>query len=950
MLKLRSLKFCLFALLTVLLCLTASPSLAGFPTTAPSIQSTQNPATRAERLEQQGRSHYTAGQFTEARVAFEQAAQAYAAQGNPLKQAIALSNLSLTDQQLGQWTAATQAITESLRLLDIKPDGNVQRQALAQVLDIQGRLYLLQGNGQAAFETWEQAATLYQQLGDQAQITENQINQAQALQTLGLYRRAIQILAAALGWQPQTITDLDALNAQLQTLAASPTAIAALQSLGEALRVTGNLKSSRQILQQSLAMAQRLQQPEAVATAQFKLGNVTWTEALINLSHSNLTVAEAAALIKQAQQGDRRVDTEQAEKFDTATLQVLQLYRQAAATSLTIQLPAQLNQLRVLIETERRVDANQLLPSVQQLVSSLPIGHGAIEARINLAQSLVKLNSKGASEEQLTPPLPSPEEIAQLLTVTIQQAKELQDPRAESYALGYLGELYEKTGQLQEAQQMTRQALRLAKGHNASDIAYRWQWQLGRLLKAEADIAGNSKTYTEAIAAYTEATKTLQSIRSDLIAITAEEQLSFRDAIEPVYRELITLLLQSQSHTPDTQNLITAREVIESLQLAELNNFFREACLEGNPALIDQVDQSAAVFYPIILPDQLAVIVSLPQQSSSSDSHQTRLEYYTMPVSQKELETTVNLLRDSLDQANDYRFLPPAKQLYDWLIRPMQDQLEANQVNTLVFVLDGVLRNIPMSVLHDGQQYLVEKPYSVAVTPGLQLLGTQPLAQKQLRSALLAGITIARPGFSALPSVKNELAQIQAEIPNTTTLLDRGASPSNRELTVDRAFTNANFQTAIAAGAFPIVHLATHGRFSSQLEETYILTEDGRLNIEDLRSSLKTTAVRQDGVLELLVLSACETAKGDNQAALGLAGIAIQAGARSTVATLWQVNDYSSAIFMGEFYRELVNVRALQTTKAKALQQAQRSLLQNPDSDYKHPYFWAPYVLIGNWR
>jgi CHAT domain-containing protein len=702
-------------------------------------------------------------------------------------------------------------------------------------------------------------------------------------------------------------------------------------------------------LQQSLKMAQRLQQPEAIATAQFKLGNLTWTEALVNLSRSNLTAAKAAELIQRSQQGDRRIGIEQAEQFDTATNRVLQLYRQAAATASTIRLSAQLNQLRVMIETERRADVDQLLPSVQQIVSSLPPGHGAIEARINLAQSLVKLRNRSAgeaSQENLTSSL---EAITQLLTVTIQQAKELQDPRAESYALGYLGELYEKTGQLQEAQQMTRQALFLLQGNNASDIAYRWQWQLGRLLKAEADAAeNNGETYKGAIAAYTEAIATLKSIRSDLVAITAEKQFSFRDSIEPIYRELITLLLKSQANTLDVQNLETARDVVESLQLAELDNFFREACLNGNPVLIDQVDPAAAVLYPIILPDQLAVIVSMPQQASPSDSRQTRLNYYTVPVAQEELEKTVNLLRDSLDQANDYRFLPPAQQLYDWLIRPIQDQLETNSVTTLVFVLDGVLRNVPMSVLHDGQQYLVEKPYSVALTPGLQLLGTQPLAQEQLRSALLAGVTAARPGFSALPGVEDELAQIQAEIPNTTTLLDRDASPGNRKLTVDRAFTNANFQTAIKAGSFPIVHLATHGQFSSQLEETYILTEDSRLNIEDLRSSLQTTAVRQDGILELLVLSACETATGDNQAALGLAGVAIRAGARSTVATLWQVNDYSSSIFMGEFYRELVNVRALQTTKAKALQQAQRSLLEN--SDYRHPYFWAPYVLIGNWR
>lgn len=946
MFKLRLLKFCLLAVLTALLCFATSPGLASLPITAPSIQYAQNAATRAEQLEQQGRLHYTAGQFTEATAAFEQAAQAYAAQGNPLKQAVALSNLSLTYQQLGQWAAATQAITQSLQLLDAKPDDPVQQQVLAQVLEIQGRLYLLQNNGEAAFETWEQAATLYQQLGDQTQVTQNRINQAQALQTLGLYRRAIQTLVAALNWQPDTVTNLTALDTQLQALEASPTSIAALQSLGEALRVTGNLESSRRVLQQSLEMAQRLQLPEALGSAQFKLANLTWTEALINLNRSNLTLAEAAVLIRQAQQGDRRIGINQAEQFETETNQVLQLYQQAASTS--IRLLAQLNQLRVLVETERRADVDALLPSVQQLVNSLPPGREAIEARINLAQSLVKLRRRNVGEE-LASSFASPQEIAQLLAVTIEQAQATQDPRAESYALGYLGELYEQMGQLQEAQELTRRALLKVPTHKASDIAYRWQWQLGRLLKAEAETSEqNDAMYEPAIAAYKEAINTLKSIRSDLIAITAEEQLSFRETIEPIYREFVTLLLQSQSNTPNIQNLSTARDVIESLQLAELDNFFREACLNGNPALVDQVDQAAAVLYPIILPDQLAVIVSLPQSASQSDSHQTLLDYYTVPVTQEKLEITVNLLRDSLDQANDYRFLPPAQQLYDWLIRPIQDQLEASQVDTLVFVLDGVLRNIPMSVLHDGQQYLVEKPYSVALTPGLQLLGTQPLAQEQLQSALLAGITAASPGFSALPSVEDELAQIQAEIPDTVTLLDQGTSPGNRELAVDRAFNNTTFKTAIKEVPFPIVHLATHGQFSSQIEETYIVTGDGRLTIEDLRSSLQTTAVRQDGVLELLVLSACETATGDDRAALGLAGVAVRAGARSTVATLWQVNDYSSAMFMGEFYRELANVRALRTSKAEALQQAQRLLLQN--SEYQHPYFWAPYVLIGNWR
>jgi tetratricopeptide (TPR) repeat protein len=109
--QLRTFKFCLLALITALLCFAASPSFANSPPLHPLMQLTQNTKTRAEQLEQQRGSHYSTGQFTEAVAAFKQAAQAYAAQGNSLQQAIALSNLCLTYQQLGQWAEATQAIT-----------------------------------------------------------------------------------------------------------------------------------------------------------------------------------------------------------------------------------------------------------------------------------------------------------------------------------------------------------------------------------------------------------------------------------------------------------------------------------------------------------------------------------------------------------------------------------------------------------------------------------------------------------------------------------------------------------------------------------------------------------------------------------------------------------------------------------------------------------------------
>ncbi len=940
MFNLRSLKFCLLALLMVLVCIVASPSVATVWIADSSLQQSQS-APLAQPAEQQGRSHYAAGQFAEAAASFQQAAQAYQAQGDELKQAIALSNLALANQQLGQWEAASQAITQSLSLLETGGDTPDRRLALAEALDIQSALSLAQGKAEAAFDTGERAAKLYEQLGDRDRATESRIAQAQALQTLGLYRRAIATVVAALDWQPQTLTQLKTLTTQLQILPNSPTAIAALQSLGEALRVTGNLETARAVLQRSLEMAQQIPQPEAIATTQFRLANLTWSEALLNLSRDNLTRLKAIELVRQAQQGDRRIGIDPAEKFYRTSAEALELYRQAAAatTSAKTRLQAQLNQLRVAVETDR--SSADLLPQVQQEIDRLPPGHAAIEARINLARTLINASA------------PQPQ-AAQILAIAIQQARDLQDPHVESNALGLLGKLYEQTGQLSEAEQVTQKALFLVQSDITSDLTYHWQWQLGRLLKAKAEAKDPSHpVYTEAIASYKDAVNTLKSIRDSLIATTPDEQLSFQTAIEPIYRQLVSLLLQSQSNIPDDQSLRTARDTVDLLQLAELDNFFREICLNGSQTSIDQIDQTAAIFYPIILPDRLAVIVSLPpqdtsQSASDSDSPQRPLTYYSTVVSQTEVEATVSLLRDSLDQDNDKRFLPPAQQLYDWLLRPIQARLKAAPVKTLVFVLDGVLRNIPMSVLHDGQQYLVEQPYGIALTLGLQLLEAQPLAPSQLKSALLAGVSEARPGFSALPNVRDELAQIQTEIPNSTTLLDRGADSENRELRVNGGFTNANFQAAIETTSYPIVHLATHGQFSSQIVDTYILTEDSRLNIDDLRASLQATAVRKNGMLDLLVLSACSTATGDDRAALGLAGMAIRAGARSTVATLWQVNDYSSAVFMGEFYRQLATVKTAQISKAEALHQAQRSLLQHPD--YQHPYFWAPYVLIGNWQ
>jgi len=859
-------RFWLVSILTAL-CVIVSPIVKS-PGTAAVGQVLSNPAqassplAQAEDLIQQGQRLYEAGQLREAVAVLQRAIAAYQSEGNVLGQAMALRNLSLVYQQLGEWGSASEAIASSLSLFESNNDLSY-RAALARSLDIQGRLQLSQGQTEAALATWEQSTAIYQALGDQNAALRSQINQAQALQSLGFYRRAIALLtplAQTLEQQPDSLTKA-----------------VGLRSLGDALRVGGDLPQSREVLQSSLSVAERLQNPEAIAAAQFSLGNTA-----------------------RAQQ-----------ELEAA----LEFYRQAIATSPSnlTRAQAQVNQFSLLVETEQIPAAQALIPLIQAQLDELPASRAKIYAQVNFAQTLNRLG-----QTQSTLPSTYP---AQLLSLARTDAQSLADTRAESFALGNLAALYEQTQQWAIATDLTEQALGLAQNAAASDIAYRWQWQLGRILKAQADTEGvNSRKYEGAIAAYSEAVSTLQTLRNDLVAINPEVQLSFQESIEPIHRELVSLLLKPGSGDANPANLEKARTVIESLQLAELDNFLREACLDAQPVKIDDIDRQAAVIYPILLADRLEVVISLPGQS---------LRHYATPLASREVESIVEQLRQSLVVRTSRQFLPLSRQLYDWLIRPVETDLSNSGVKTLVFVPDGVLRNIPMAVLNDGEKFLIEQ-YSVALTPGLQLLDPRPLQLQQL-SVLTAGLSESRQGFSALPNVLPELEQIQSEVPS--------------RVLVNQEFTSSAFQQAINSAPAPVVHLATHGKFSSELTETFILTWDDRINLNQLNSLLQAADLGNARPIELLVLSACQTAVGDRQAALGLAGVAVRAGARSTLATLWQVSDEATALLMSRFYSELANNTV---TKAEALRRAQLSILEI-ERFRRHPFYWAPYVMVGNW-
>jgi CHAT domain-containing protein len=830
----------------------------------------------AIQLLQQARTLYDSERFSEAVPLLQQAAETFEAKGENLDRAAALSNLAATFGQLADWEQAETAVNSSLSVVRSQPITPQQQQILGQILNVQGQLQLERGQTQDAIDTFETAAKIFDRTNAKNQILQVKLNRARAWEALGMYPKACKILLAALQLENQTCEiSIDALQ-KLQGEQLSLENIRAINALGRVLRVLGQLEKSEELLLFGVAASRQLGGQEEAAIY-LNLGNTARTKS----NKPGLTTAEKSDLERSA----------------------LDYYARSARIS-PLQVQAKLNQLSLLVERENWSEAAVLWRSIASEATRFPQNRAGIYARINLAQSLTKLAFSPVNTPEVS-------DIENILDRAAEPANRLGDARVQAYILGTRGKLYELQNQPAVAEKFTVQALSLAPAFQSPDIAYQLLWQLGRIRTNQGNIKGAIELYTQAVGI-------LSSLRGDLVTVNPEVQFSFRESAEPVYRELVGLLLQGES--PSQENLKLARQTVESLQLAELDNFFRDACADAKVQSIEDIDPAAAVIYPIILSDRLEVILSIPGKP---------LRRYSTKKSEAELEAAFRTAKNTIRPAGFPRErLPAVQQAYDWLIRPAEADLSASGIKTLVFVLDGYLRNLPMSVLHDGKQFLVEK-YSIAIAPGLQLIAPKPLKQTQLK-VLMAALSQARPGFSALPGVTEEVRQISAILPGSQL--------------VNELFLTRQLQNRIQSSAYPIVHLATHGQFSSNAAETFILTWDERVNVKDFDRLLRSRLGEQQSI-ELLVLSACETASGDSRAALGLAGAAIRSGARSTAATLWQVNDESTAIFMAEFYKQLVLSKV---SKAEALRNAQLMLLKNPQ--YRNPYFWAPFILVGNWQ
>jgi CHAT domain-containing protein len=616
-----------------------------------------------------------------------------------------------------------------------------------------------------------------------------------------------------------------------------------------------------------------------------------------------------------------------------------------------IQLASQTNKHKIIDDQEFNKNLKYALVVLENLPDSATKVYGAIDL------AYLQRDTQGTSPFTSCPTqlvLSGNNESLNLLENAVLTSKKLPDNRLISYANGALGHYWECRSDQEKALKYTQSAILAADNKmSAKDSLYLWEWQAGRIL----DQQGRKE---EAIASYQRAFDILEDIRSNILTAERDVQFDFRDVVQPLYQTLAQSRLDllgigAITDEQRAKELSKVVNTIDALKLAELQNYFGNDCILSalNPKQVGELLQDNSVAFQntaflssIILKDKTGILLQLPNQTTKFKWIEDPNQEGDKIVSRDGLEKKITEFRKGLVTTGKINYdKTTAAQLYDWIIRPFAEDIKPDKIKTLVFIQDGFLRSVPMAALYDHQEkkYLVET-YAVATTPSLRL--TVPkVSYRQSQKALILGLTkeatIDGKSFDPLSWVSEEVNVVESIFPNHTALIDDNFIPES-------------FGQKLEKTTYPIVHIASHAQFGIIPEDTFIVTgKNQKLTISQLENSLRNLNSKSDSV-ELLTLTACKTAVGDDRSTLGLAGVALQVGVKSAIASLWSIQDDSTSELVKTFY---TNYRNDGMSIAQALQTAQKRMINAkklPPSEginpkYDHPGYWAAMIVIGNW-
>ena len=482
------------------------------------------------------------------------------------------------------------------------------------------------------------------------------------------------------------------------------------------------------------------------------------------------------------------------------------------------------------------------------------------------------------------------------------------EPVVEAQAMGLLGRLYGLQRYTSEAISLTGEANLLATKIDNVSLELEFGTQYAALLES-----ANQKGY--ALMAYDRVAILIEAMQPVLSAQTnIEQRADLRQLMSQALLAQVEDILDVSGNDP--ASLRRARDLLELEKVIDFEAYFDEPCIQSwvrSRKDLDQIDPGTAVIYPVVFDDHVVVIVATSKAISA----------FTTPVGAAEVAADSDTLRQQLSDPQSTGYLAPARALYDVLLRPEARMLQDAQVKTLVFAPNETLRGVPLAALNDGTDYVVSH-YAVGTAIALSLVDTTAMDHAH-PVALIAGLSQARQGMPALPNVVAETGAIGKLL--------------GGDILLDGQFTRANLARQAARQQPTLLHIAGHGHFSRLREDNFILSYDTKLTDVDLKGVI--ASIDAGHGLDLVTLSACETAAGDPDALLGLAGVAYQSGARTVVGSLWEVSDASTETLMTNFYTGLVTRRL---SRAEALRQAQLSLIAS------HPYYWSPFLIVGNWQ
>lgn len=843
------------------------------------------------------------------------------------------------------------------------------------------RAYQQIGDSKQAISAFEGAVNYYQTASDLQQVGRMQTELGQVYNSIGQPRKAIALVCGEISKKDKLkYAELSASISTLQkyeeyreilvdckrnqntafALAEkhrdNKGKVAAIGTLGEAYRRIGKYEIAIQFLED----AQKISEPSYQASVLNSLGNAY----ALRAARWELFADSA----KQSQVPHETFQKESEQSYKEAYNKFQEGLEYARAGN---DKPNEMRFLLNLIRLGYRAhklkilnnqDIDKLIVSAVNLLYNLQDTSSKVYAAIDLAMLPQDIT---VTSPLTVPAKPKLADAEKLLRNAIKISSNINDLRAASFAWGALGHLYEYNQDYVPALKYTREAILVSdKDIGAKESSYLWEWQAGRILKAQ------NKEFS-AVDAYQRAFRMLEEIRNNILTSERDVQFDFRDVAQPLYRELAQSQLELASaaslktkELTSENSLKSATETIDALKLAELQDYFGNDCIANALNARKGVDNkeilgnNTAVFSSMVLENGTAILLTLPHNKIKFKWVQNNEKNVTNYILKAKVEKFRKGLRDNIRKLSEYK-TDDATTLYNWIIRPFKAELKKYKIHTLIFVQDGFLRKIPMAALYDisYHKFLIEE-FAISTTPNLKLTQSKRRGLKDSR-ALVIGVsedaTIDGKKFEKLKAVPQEIYNVKNIFTSHTLLcnIDKIKQFAQSNIICDKEFLPDTFHKVLQQSTYPIIHIATHAQFGTIPENTFIVTgQKKKLIISQLEEILRSTP-KGFGFIELLSLSACETGSGDDRATLGLAGIALQAGVKSSIASLWSINDESTSILISEFYR---NLRNKNTSKAKALQQAQIKLIKASDgktpgikSEYAKPGYWSPFILIGNW-